>query len=106
MQIHFHSHHAEVSESMRRRAEREVARAAERVPRAVEAVIRFEQDGPISKVTLALRAPRHHDLLGQGEGRNFGPALSSAVSRVIAQATKEKRVLAKSRAHRDARLKS
>jgi ribosome-associated translation inhibitor RaiA len=106
LEIHFHAHHAEVSPAMRKRAERLVEKAAERIPRVVEAVIRFEQDGKLRKVSLALRAPRNHDLIGRGEGRYFGPALATAISRVLAQAAKEKRALPKGRAHRLARARA
>ena len=75
MEIHFHAHHAEVSDAMRKRAERDVLKAAERIPRVVEAIIRFEQDGALRRVTLAFRAPKHHDLIGTAEGRYFGPAV-------------------------------
>lgn len=105
MEIHFHAHHAEVSPAMRKRAERLVLRAAERIPRVVEAVIRFEQDGKLRKVSVALRAPRHRDLLGRGEGAFFGPALATAISRVMAQASREKKGQGKEHAHRLARVR-
>lgn len=98
MEIHFHAHHADVSESMRKRAEREVTKAAKRMPRVVGASIRFEQDGAMRKVSLTFRAPQHHDVLGSAEGRYFGPALTLALSRVRKQAAKEQRGLPKGRA--------
>lgn len=91
MEIVIHSHHAQVSDHMRKRAVRQVERAATRVPRTVEGIIRFEEDGPTRRVTVTLRAPRHHDLMGKAEGRYFGPALNGAIARVLAQAGKEKR---------------
>lgn len=103
MQIHFHAHHAEVSDAMRKRAEREVAKVAQRIPRVVEAIIRFEQDGNVRRVSLTLRAPRHHDLAGSAEGRYFGPALALALARVKKQASKEKAALPKARGRRQAR---
>lgn len=103
MEVHFHAHHAEVSDAMRKRAEREVRRAAVRIPRVVEAIIRFEQDGQLRKVSVALRAPKHHDLLGRAEGKFFGPALAQALARVRAQAAKEKKGLPKARARLAAR---
>lgn len=106
MEIHFHAHHATVSDAMRTRAERQVRRAAQRIPRVVEAVIRFEQDGPTRRVSLALRAPKNHDLLGRGEGRFFGPALATAIARVLTQAAKEKQALGKQRARRVARARA
>lgn len=106
MEIHFHAHHADVSTAMRTRAERQVRRAAARIPRVVEAVIRFEADGPTKRVSLALRAPKHHDLLGRGEGRFFGPALAQALARVLAQAAKEKKANGKQLARRVVRSRA
>ncbi len=91
MDIVIHEHHADISEYMRTRATRAVERAAKRVPRTVEAIIRFEQDGALRRVTVTLRAPKHHDLVGKGEGKFFGPALNAAIAKVNAQASREKR---------------
>ncbi len=106
MEIHFHAHHADVSAHMRKRAERLVMRAAERIPRVVESIIRFEQDGPTRRVSIAMRAPRHRDLIGKGEGRFYGPALVSAIARVLAQSSKERMVLPRDRAHQLARARA
>lgn len=103
MEIHFQSHHADVSDHMRRKAERLVTKAAARVPRAVEAVVRFEQDGPTRRVSVLLKTPRGHDVVGKAEGRFYGPALHSAIARLLAQSSKERMVLPKDRAHRLAR---
>ena len=105
MEIHFHAHHAEVSAAMRTRAEREVLKAAERIPRVVEAIIRFEQDGALRRVSLTFRAPMHHDLIGSAEGRYFGPALTLALARVKTQAAKEKKSQPKGRARQLARTR-
>ena len=91
MDIVIHSHHATVSEHMRKQAIRLVERAAARIPRTVEAIIRFEEDGATKRVTLTLRAPKHHDVMGKAEGRFFGPAISAALARVMTQVNKEKR---------------
>lgn len=91
MDIQFQAHHAVISDTMRTRAEREVRRAAKRIPRVVAAVIRFEQDGARRRVSLSFRAPRHHDLIADAEGRYFGPVLAQAITRVLAQATHAKR---------------
>lgn len=106
MEVHFHAHHADVSEHMRKRAEREVRRAALRIPRVVEAIVRFEQDGAVRRVTVRLRAPQHHDLVASAEGRWFGPALSLAVSRLRTQASRERNALPKGRARQLARARS
>ena len=105
MDINFHAHHAKVSDHMRQRAERLVRNAAARIPRVVSATIRFEQDGAVRRVSVALHAPRHHDLMAQAEGSYFGPALVSALARVKSQAAKEKRATGKGRAHRLARAR-
>lgn len=105
MEIHFHAHHAEVSDAMRLRTERLVRRAAARLPRAVDAVIHFEQDGILRRVSVTVRAPENHELVGCGEGRYFGPTLALAVSRLLAQASKEKKSHPKGRAHRQARVR-
>ncbi len=105
MEIRFHAHHADVSEPMRTRAERAVLKAAERIPRVVEAIIRFEQDGALRRVSLTFRAPMHHDIVGSAEARYFGPALTLALARVKAQAAKENKVKPKGRAHQLARAR-
>ncbi|MBX3175486.1 MAG: hypothetical protein KF709_13810 [Gemmatimonadaceae bacterium] len=91
MDVVIHSHHASVSEHMRKRALRAVQRVATRLPRAVEAILRFEEDGPTKRVTVTLRAPRHHDLMGRADGKFFGPALVAALARVTTQINREKR---------------
>lgn len=106
MEIHFHAHHAAVSDAMRKRAEREVLKAAARIPRVVEAIIRFEQDGVLRRVSLEFRAPRNHSLIGTAEGRYFGPALALALTRVKAQAAKEKPGMPKGRARAAARVRA
>ncbi len=91
MDIVIHSHHATVSEHMRKQAIRQVERAATRIPRTVEAIIRFEEDGATKRVMLTLCAPKHHDLMGTAEGRFFGPAITAAIARVMTQVNREKR---------------
>lgn len=85
MEIIFHVHHANVSDRMRKRAESAVRRAARRLARAVDGIIRFEQDGPVKRVEIVLHAPRQRNLIARGEGRYFGPALADAMDRLIAQ---------------------
>ena len=85
MDIIFHTHHAIVSERMRRRAEAAVRKAAVRLGRTVDGIIRFEQDGPVKRVEILLHAPRQRDLMGRGQGRYFGPAFATAMDKLIAQ---------------------
>lgn len=106
MQVYFQAHHADVSDHMRRRAEREVRHAALRIPRIVDARVRFEQDGIVRRVSVVLRAPRHHDLVASAEGRWFGPALKLAITRVKQQASRERQGLPKGRARLLARARA
>ena len=85
MDIILHAHHAIVSERMRRRAEAAVRKAAVRLGRTVDGIIRFEQDGPVKRVEILLHAPRQRDLMGRGQGRYFGPAFATAMDKLIAQ---------------------
>lgn len=85
MDIIFHTHHAVISERMRRRAEAQVKRAGLRLGRTVDAIIRFEQDGRVKRVEILLHAPRQRDLVARAEGRYFGPAFAAAMDRLIAQ---------------------
>jgi ribosome-associated translation inhibitor RaiA len=91
VEIVFQSHHADVSDSMRTRARRAVEKLATRLRRVVDAVIRFEEDGPTRRVEIVLRAPRQRRLVAAGEGRFFGPALATAVDRLEKQARRTKR---------------
>lgn len=85
MEIIFHAHHANVSERMRKRAEAAVRRAGQRLARAVDATIRFEQDGRVKRVEIVLHAPRQRDLVARGEAPFFGPAFASAMERLSSQ---------------------
>jgi ribosome-associated translation inhibitor RaiA len=105
VEIHFHAHHADVSAAMRTRAERDVLKAAERIPRVVEATVRFEQDGALRRVSLSFHAPMQADIVGSAEGRYFGPALALALARVKAQAGKQEKAKPKGRAHQLARAR-
>ncbi len=89
MEIILHAHHAEVSASMRTRTERAVSRLAERLRRAVHAVIRFEGDGAEKRVELVLSSPRRRPLVAEGCGKTFGPAVATALTRLEAQVRSE-----------------
>lgn len=88
METIFHAHHANISPRMRRRAELAVERAATRLPRTVDAVVRFEQDGPVKRVEVVLHAPRHPDIVARGESKFYGPALTIAIDRLTSQIRK------------------
>lgn len=86
MQIVFQAHHAQVSEPMRERARRAVQKAAQRINRAVNAIVRFEEDGPTRRVEIVVRAPRQRPIVAEGRGRFFGAALATAIARLHRQA--------------------
>lgn len=88
MEIIFHAHHAVISERMRRRAELAVQRAAARLARAVDAIIRFEQDGPVKRVEIVLHAPRQRNIVVLAEDRFYGRALTAAINKLSAQVRK------------------
>ncbi|HJU89748.1 MAG TPA: HPF/RaiA family ribosome-associated protein [Gemmatimonadaceae bacterium] len=91
MEIIFHAHRAVISPTMRQRAERHIEKIAGRMRRLVDAVVRFEQDGPVRRVEVVLHAPRMRPLIGQGFGRTYGPALSEALENVQSQLAHKKR---------------
>jgi len=91
MEIIFHAHHAEISPRLQQRAEASLRRLVVRLGRAVDAIVRIEQDGPSRRVELVLHAPRGRQLVARGEGRFFGPALTMALGRLNAQITRTKR---------------
>lgn len=91
MEVIFQSHHATISQFMRDRAERHVRRVAARLARAVDALIRFEVDGPTRRVEIVLHAPKHGDVRATGEAPRFAGALKSAVARLDAQTRDPKR---------------
>ena len=91
MEIIFQSHHAGVSQFMRDRAERGVRKIAARMPRAVDAVVRFEVDGPTRCVEIVLHAPRHQDVRATGTAPRFAGALSTALKHLDAQTRDPKR---------------
>lgn len=102
MEIVFHSHHAAVSDHLRRMAQRGLDRIERRLTRVVSAIVRFEQDGRLRRVEIVLHAPRNRQLIGEGNGRYFGPALAAALQHVARQTNHVKRP-PKQRARRLAR---
>jgi len=91
---------ANVSEAMRRKIERMVEKAAARLPRAVDAVVRFDEGRSGRRVEVVLHAPRHAPLVATAEDLSFGPAVARALARLGAQMEREKRRTPRARAHR------
>jgi ribosome-associated translation inhibitor RaiA len=98
MQILFQSHHADVSDRMRERARRAVEKLGDRLARAVDAVIRFEQDGPLRRVEILMHS-KGRRMVANGTAKFYGPALNEALERLEAQARQRKRT-PKARVHR------
>lgn len=91
MEIVFYTHHAVASAQLRHKAELAVRKAARRAVRPVDAVIRFEQDGAVRRVELALHTARGRLYVARAEARFFGFALSDAARRLAAQLSNTKR---------------
>ena len=77
MHIHFTARQ-DVSDYVRHRAERGVAKLGRRLGRVTGAVVRFGGDGPHRHVEVEISAPGRV-LVGRGEGKFYGPALTAAL---------------------------
>ena len=99
MEIVFHNHDAPLSDHMRRRAEQAVRKVARRAKRPVDAVIRFQQDGPTRRVELVLHTASGRRHVASSESRYFGTALADAARRLAMQLDHTKRT-PKARARR------
>jgi ribosome-associated translation inhibitor RaiA len=102
MEIVFHNHDAAISGRMRQRAEQAIRKVARRAARAVDAVVRFQQDGPTRRVELVLHTANGKRYIAASEGRYFGTALADAARRLTMQLDHSKRT-PKARARRLAR---
>lgn len=91
MEVIFHAHNAVISDRLRSRAESTVLKLGSRLPRAVDAVVRFEQDGPTRHVEIVLHASPKRLLVSNGYARRYGPALAEAVEKLETQLERAKR---------------
>ncbi|MGV3710080.1 MAG: HPF/RaiA family ribosome-associated protein [Gemmatimonas sp.] len=91
MEIILHAHHAEVPANIQRDAVEAVKTIAARLRRVVDAIVRFESDGPERRVEIVLRAPRRREVVAQGYDRQFEPALALALSRLQSQVARVRR---------------
>lgn len=103
MDIVFHTHHAEISDHMRRRAETALRKAARRASRPVDAAIRFRQDGAEKSVELVLHTANGKRFVATSDARYFGTALAGAARKLTMQLHHTKRT-PKARARRRARV--
>lgn len=91
MEIVHHSHHANVSDRLRGKAEGGVRRLARRLGGTVGATIRFDHDGPVRVVELVLHAPGRRHLVARAEGKFWGPTIGEAVKQLERQVDHTKR---------------
>ncbi|MHB8839577.1 MAG: HPF/RaiA family ribosome-associated protein [Gemmatimonadaceae bacterium] len=91
MQLVFKHSGLDLTQSMLKKAERAVLKAAERIPRATGATVRFDADGPERRVEIVITAPRGTRLVATAAGRHWGPALNDALVKLVRQASKERR---------------
>ncbi|MGH7637772.1 MAG: HPF/RaiA family ribosome-associated protein [Gemmatimonadaceae bacterium] len=92
MEIVFQNHDAPVSDSMRRRAEQALRKVARRAGgRAVDGVIRFQQDGATRRVELTMHTGDGRRYVANANARYFGSALSDAARKLSTQVDHTKR---------------
>ncbi|MBC8087433.1 MAG: hypothetical protein H7Z40_09205 [Phycisphaerae bacterium] len=91
MEIILHAHHADVPANLQRDAIEAVKVIAARLKRVVDAIVRFESDGPERRVEIVLRAPRRREVVAQGFDRQFEPALALALTRLQSQVGRARR---------------
>ena len=91
MEIILHAHHADVPANLQRDAIEAVKTIAARLQRVVDAIVRFESDGPERRVEIVLRAPRRREVVAQGYDRHFEPALALALTRLQTQVARVRR---------------
>lgn len=95
MELVFSHRGIALTQSMLKKAERAVLKAAERIPRATAATVRFDEDGPERRVEIVFTAPRGTRLVASASGRYWGPALTAALGKLVRQASKERRTPAR-----------
>ena len=91
MEIVFQNHDAPMSDNMRRRAEQALRKVARRANRAVDGVIRFQQDGTMRRVELTMHTGDGRRYVASADGRYFGSALSDAARKLAMQVIHTKR---------------
>jgi ribosomal subunit interface protein len=90
MHIVIHGHQTDITESLRERAEDGARKLAEHLQRAVDADIRFEENGLLKTVEIVLHAPKQTRLVAKAEAKHHGPALTEAIAKMDAQIRKIK----------------
>lgn len=80
MEIEIRAPSLTVSEYIRQRAERGLEKVGHRAGGATTGIARFSEDGVVRRVELEIHASsRREPLVGEGRGRHWGPAVTSAL---------------------------
>ena len=90
MEIVFSHRGIALTDSMLRKAERAILKAAKRVPRATAAIVRLDQHGPERRVEIVFTAPPGKRFVASTAGRYWGPAMDTALVKLVRQASKER----------------
>lgn len=85
MQILFQSHSVTVSNQVRQRAESGLRKLGTRIGNAVDATVRFAEDGPMKRVELELHAAGGRRFVAEAQGQYHGPAVSIALAKLASQ---------------------
>ena len=93
MDIIFHDHHAAtVPDSVRARAEAGARKLGGRLGRTVDAIIRFETDGPLRRAEIILHAPHHREIVAKSAARSYYSAVLGALEELERQLDIKRRV--------------
>jgi ribosomal subunit interface protein len=90
MEIQFHGHQTEITESLRVRSTEGVNKLVEHLGRPVDADVWFGEDGVMKTVEVVLHAPRYENLVAKSGAKHHEPALTEAVAKLDAQIRKLK----------------
>jgi ribosomal subunit interface protein len=90
MEIVIHGHQTEITDALRLRAEEGAQKLREHLHRAVDADIKFEEDGVMKTVEIILHAPKNTSLVAKAEAKHHGAALTDAIAKLDAQIRKIK----------------
>lgn len=85
MEIKTHGHHAEITDSLRSKAEDGARKLADHLQRAVNADIWFGEDGVMKTVEIVLHARKYKNLVAKAEAKYHEPALTDAIGKMDAQ---------------------
>jgi ribosomal subunit interface protein len=105
MEIIIHGHQTEITDVLRLRAEEGARKLAEHLKHAVDADIRFEEDGVMKTVEIVLHAPKQTKLVAKAEAKHHNAALTEAIAKMDAQIRKLKSVT-KKQVHDGAELRA